>query len=326
MADPIADNADFAVEELKRKARRRLVGAIVLALAAATLLPLLLEQEQQPLGEDVSVQIPPVDSGRFVSRLKGDKGPDAPTGGNTNSGPIRPGGATEAATPAPAPAPPSAAPAAMPAPVADPTTAPSPAGTEPRPAASSGPTDAKAAAKVEAAPPAKTEAKAPAKAEARQPPVAAATAPTEIVIPEPKPAGPPAAGTATLAGTASGPAATAALAGPASAIAGTATLAGSASGPVAAAADSTAGPAGAESPRAEGFVVQLGAFTDSYGANALANKLKKAGYPAYTESIETSRGTLWRVRVGGYPSRQEAAEARSRLKVEGHNGIIAAAR
>ncbi len=59
MAERIADNADLAVDELKRRARRRLVGAIVLALAAAVILPLLLEKEPKPLGDDVSVQIPP---------------------------------------------------------------------------------------------------------------------------------------------------------------------------------------------------------------------------------------------------------------------------
>ena len=46
--------------------------------------------------------------------------------------------------------------------------------------------------------------------------------------------------------------------------------------------------------------MQLAAFTDDKGANALANKLKRAGYSAYTEPVETTRGTLWRVRVGGY--------------------------
>ena len=68
MADPVVDNADYAVDELKRKARRRLVGAVVLALAAATILPMLLEQEQKPLGDDVSVQIPPVNGDKFVPR------------------------------------------------------------------------------------------------------------------------------------------------------------------------------------------------------------------------------------------------------------------
>ena len=61
---------------MKRKARRRLVGAIVLALAAAIILPMLLEKEPRPLGDDVSVQIPPVDSGKFVNRLTGKAGDD----------------------------------------------------------------------------------------------------------------------------------------------------------------------------------------------------------------------------------------------------------
>src|SRR4051812_2317935 len=63
---------DPAVDELRRKARRRLVGAIVLALAAAVILPMLLEREPRPLGEDVAVRIPPVDNGKFVNRLSGD--------------------------------------------------------------------------------------------------------------------------------------------------------------------------------------------------------------------------------------------------------------
>src|SRR6202162_5286203 len=58
-----------AVEELKRRARRRLVGAIVLALAAAVILPLLLESDPKPLGDDVSIQIPPIDSGKFITPL-----------------------------------------------------------------------------------------------------------------------------------------------------------------------------------------------------------------------------------------------------------------
>jgi DedD protein len=59
MAERIADNAEQIVDEMKRKARRRLVGAVVLALGAAIVLPLLLEKEPRPLGDDVSVQIPP---------------------------------------------------------------------------------------------------------------------------------------------------------------------------------------------------------------------------------------------------------------------------
>src|ERR1700686_2053953 len=63
------DPSDPAVDELKRRARRRLVGAVVLALAAAVILPLLLESDPKPLGDDVSIQIPPVDTGKFVNPL-----------------------------------------------------------------------------------------------------------------------------------------------------------------------------------------------------------------------------------------------------------------
>jgi DedD protein len=80
-----SETPDLAVDELKRRARRRLVGAIVLALAAAVLLPLLLESEPKPLGDEVSIQIPPVDNSKFVNPLspvsKGgeSKGSDAGT-------------------------------------------------------------------------------------------------------------------------------------------------------------------------------------------------------------------------------------------------------
>ena len=65
----MAEPTDLNVDELRRRARRRLVGAIVLALAAAVVVPMLLETDPKPLGEDVSVKIPPVDDGKFVNRL-----------------------------------------------------------------------------------------------------------------------------------------------------------------------------------------------------------------------------------------------------------------
>jgi len=224
MAERIADNALLIVDEMKRKARRRLVGAIVLALAAAIIVPTLLEKEPRPLGDDVSVQIPPVDEGRFVNRLTGkadDAKPLPKADGKANAG-------TAANKPEP-----------------------------------------KSEAQAGAAPP-------PGAAQS------ASTAPTVAAASEAKPA----------AGAASPvpPAATAAA------------------------------PA-----KAEGFVVQLAAFADDKGANALANKLKKSGYAAYVQPVETSRGTLWRVRVGGYGSRPDADAARVTLKGEGYSGIVAPA-
>ena len=74
----------------------------------------------------------------------------------------------------------------------------------------------------------------------------------------------------------------------------------------------------------DGFAVQLAAFADDRGANSLAGRLKKSGYAAYTEPLKTSKGTLWRVRVGPYPSRDAALAARDKLKTEGQSGIVAA--
>src|SRR4029450_6011157 len=65
----MAEPADVNVDELRRRARRRLVGAIVLALAAAVIVPMLLDSDPRPLGEAVSIKIPPIDNEKFVNRL-----------------------------------------------------------------------------------------------------------------------------------------------------------------------------------------------------------------------------------------------------------------
>ncbi len=89
--------ADPAVDELKRRARRRLVGAVVLALAAAVLLPMLLESDPKPLGNDVSIQIPPVDQGKFVTPLSPDKSVES----KAIAPPAAPASAGSSAAPAP---------------------------------------------------------------------------------------------------------------------------------------------------------------------------------------------------------------------------------
>lgn len=192
------------LDELRRRARRRLVGAVVLALAAAVLVPMLLESDPKPLGEDVSVKIPPVDDAKFTSKL-----------------PAR----AETAPVVPA----------------------KPAGPPP------------------AEPPKESVAAAPAK----ETPAAEAQKPAPPQKPAPN------------------------------------------------------DPAKSPPVKPGTFSVQLAAFADDKGANALANRLKKAGHPAYTEPYSTSRGTLWRVRVGPYSTREAAESARTKLKADGQNGIIA---
>lgn len=65
---------------------------------------------------------------------------------------------------------------------------------------------------------------------------------------------------------------------------------------------------------AEGYVVQLGAFSNAANAATLRNKLLENKFKAYTEVISTPAGTRTRVRVGPYGSRQDAENARDTLR------------
>mgnify|MGYP001560727142 CR=1 FL=1 len=54
--------------QLKRRARRRLVGAIALVTFVVIILPLILDREPGPAGPPLDVQIPKLESGGFNSR------------------------------------------------------------------------------------------------------------------------------------------------------------------------------------------------------------------------------------------------------------------
>ena len=256
----MAEAPDINVDELRRRARRRLLGAVVLALAAAVVVPMLLESDPKPLGEDVSVRIPPEDNAKFVNRLS-DKGVKAP--------------AKESAAKSEA--------LKVPAGVENAAMSAAPAPQESAPVATIVPAPKKSIAQAE------------------QKVLGAAVKPAATATAAPAPT------SGALPATAATPAGTAAS-----------------SPPVDANKDPTK-----DAPKdatKQGFSVQLAAFADDKGANALANKLKRAAYPAYTEPLTTSKGTLWRVRVGPYPSRDAAIDVRDNLKREGYSGIVAAAK
>jgi DedD protein len=226
--------ADPAVEELKRRARRRLVGAIVLALAAAVILPLLLESDPKPLGDDVSIQIPPIDSGKFITRLSPGKGADG------KAAPDRAGALTSA---------------------------------KPAPVTPDSPVEAKPADALDAS-------GKPAEPAQRRPEVAPPTETSTITAnPEPQK-------------------------------------------PAASKAEPDTRPNGV-SP-AGGFVVQLAAFADAKAAPALASKLKTSGFPAYTETLKTQQGTMRRVRVGPYATREVADAELAKLNAAGYRGVVTA--
>jgi len=55
--------------QLKRRARRRLIGAIVLVTVVIVVLPMVLDSEPKPVSRDISVQIPSPNAGTFTSKV-----------------------------------------------------------------------------------------------------------------------------------------------------------------------------------------------------------------------------------------------------------------
>jgi DedD protein len=91
-------------------------------------------------------------------------------------------------------------------------------------------------------------------------------------------------------------------------------------------AESTSPAPPAASPAKGGkFAVQTAAPASEKAARDLVERLKKGGFTAYTEKVETKDGTRFRVRVGPYATREEAEKARARLKSQGLSGNLVAA-
>lgn len=65
MAQPTADEE----LQLKQRARRRLIGAIVLVMVVVLGLPMVLDTEPKPASQDVDIRIPSPDSGAFKSKI-----------------------------------------------------------------------------------------------------------------------------------------------------------------------------------------------------------------------------------------------------------------
>ncbi len=192
--------------QLKKRARRRLVGAIALVLLIVVFLPMILDNEPKPLNEDIAISIPPIpkaENAPFPGAAPGEAEPPAPSANP------RVAGLPESAN------------------TARNATAP------PEPPTSPAPAMPKADAKPAVKPAQKTDSK------------------------------------------------------PTPASAGT---------------------------QDESFVVQLGAFSNAANARALQRKLQDNKFNAYTELVKSADGERTRVRVGPYPTREAADNARERLK------------
>jgi DedD protein len=198
--------------QLRKRARRRLIGAIVLVLLVVVLVPMFLEREPRLQKQDMDIHIPPI-PGQTKAPSIPDAAPPPAASAPASTPPIPSEPSAQPAAPASAESTP-AAPAAMPKPAA--------------PETSSRP-----------APVAQRQSEQAAKAAARA-------------------AAKPAAG--------------------------------------------------------EGFVVQLGAFSNSANAKHLLQQIKAHKFPVYSEALKTPQGEKTRVRVGPYSSAEVAEKARARLK------------
>lgn len=87
----------------------------------------------------------------------------------------------------------------------------------------------------------------------------------------------------------------------------------------------SAKPAVAASPAnvsRQGFVVQVGAFKDADRVQQVIAKAKELKMPMYTDTVVTSGGTVTRVRVGPFPTRDKANSVLAQVKLTGGDGQI----
>lgn len=60
----MARNVSDEEQQLRKRARRRLVGAIAIVVIIVVVLPMVLDHEPKPVGQDIDISIPPPDTGR----------------------------------------------------------------------------------------------------------------------------------------------------------------------------------------------------------------------------------------------------------------------
>ena len=70
-----------------------------------------------------------------------------------------------------------------------------------------------------------------------------------------------------------------------------------------------------EVPTGSFYYIQIGAFNVRDAAESLADQLKKEGFPSIVlDPFPSDKKPVYRVRVGGYTSKEEADEVKNRLK------------
>jgi cell division septation protein DedD len=86
-------------------------------------------------------------------------------------------------------------------------------------------------------------------------------------------------------------------------------------------------PAAPEAPKQAaanvGFAVQLGAFSKPAEATVLRDRVRAAGMNAFTDTVQTDKGTLTRVKAGPVLNRADADKLRAQVKAKlGIDGMV----
>lgn len=279
----MADNEHL---ELKKRARRRLVGASALALLAAIVLPMVMEHEPRQAGQDIQVRIPSQEGANYAARvIRGqDAAPPKPALPAPASVPVEP--LAQASAPV----------AAVSGPIVPPPSHSEKTERDQREAAKAQERKLSAANEAQAA------VKELARREQEQAKREAQRKENEARKEE-----------------ARAEEAKAQRAGDSSREKG-----GDASRAAAILNGETPSAAKASSPARTGsghFVIQLGSFKDSANASSLKSRAAAEGVGAYVESA----GDKTRVRAGPYPSREAAEAAANRLRKAGLPASVAPA-
>ncbi|KQV80391.1 hypothetical protein ASD15_16205 [Massilia sp. Root351] len=307
------DGAADPVLPEKKRARRRLVGAIALALAVAVGLPMLLDSEPKPLASDIAIQIPakdkPADTVPAAAAATGAAA--QPSAVNAADALDKSEEIVKEALPAkPAAAATPAHPVAMRAPVAPVTAqvaAAAPQVTELKPHAelAKPPKDSvkeslkessrAAEAKLEAEAKAKMEAKAKADAKAKAEEIRHAKAEADAKA-------------------------------KAEHDAKRAKAEADAKHPDAKPKTEDAARAMAileDKPSDTKYLVQVAAVATQEKVDELQGKLKEAGIKSFTQKVTTASGALTRIRVGPFPNKEEAEKVRAKLSKIGLSSSLA---
>ncbi|MGE0073061.1 MAG: SPOR domain-containing protein [Thiomonas sp.] len=285
---PTDDTADTqSLDALRARARRRLIGAVALVLAAVIVFPLVFDSKPKPVPSNIALDIPAQTKVPALSLPA-----SAPMLATASAPAAAPGEHAFAARAASAPRavqPPAASKPAAVAPAAAPK--PAPAASRPQVNAAQPQAAAAPAAARPAAPP------------ASQAAAKAAAAPKAAL---------PAQQSRELA---SARQALAALEGK------TPEQISLAQAEAALAHPSRTLPEDA-APSKTRYVVQAGAYADAHTAQTVRAKIEKAGLATYTQVVDTPQGKRVRVRVGPFATRDAAERALHKLQALGIGGAV----